>query len=214
VLQPGAEPDLAEEPVGAQHLSQVGMEDFEGYRPIMLEVVRQENRGHTAAPQLAVDPVAVGQRRLKAIQQIGQAGSGGRLCPDVTPALGGGPGGARWKSPALSHDGHASRVLFSRGQVEVGVQVADRIVYPPPPPNSPASAAGDPARARANLHSLDRSRRPPPARRPALRQAPRLQAWVRHQSARILVQIVGASAQKCRQLGARPDRQRTTCLRR
>jgi hypothetical protein len=51
------------------------MENLERCRPVVLEVLGQEDRGHTAASQLAVDPVAVGQS-LKAIQQIGQACSG------------------------------------------------------------------------------------------------------------------------------------------
>jgi hypothetical protein len=68
VLQAGAEPDLAEEPPGAQRLRQVGMEHLERDRPIMPEVVRQEHRGHTAASELTLDPVAVGQGRLKVIR--------------------------------------------------------------------------------------------------------------------------------------------------
>ncbi len=68
MLQPGAEPDLAEEPLGAQDLGQVGMEDLERDRSVMLQVVGQKDGGHSAASQLPLDPVAVGQRRLEAIQ--------------------------------------------------------------------------------------------------------------------------------------------------
>jgi hypothetical protein len=91
VLQAGAEPDLTEETLGAQHLGQLGMENFERYGPIMLQVVGQENPGHAAASQLMLEPVVVGQGGLKTSQHIGQAGSGERLGPKVTLALGGGP---------------------------------------------------------------------------------------------------------------------------
>ncbi len=39
----------------------------------MLEIVGQEHRGHTAVPQLTLNPVAIGQGGLQAIQHIGQA---------------------------------------------------------------------------------------------------------------------------------------------
>jgi hypothetical protein len=39
MLEPGAEPDFSVEPVRTQHLGQLGMEDFEGYGAIMLQVV-------------------------------------------------------------------------------------------------------------------------------------------------------------------------------
>jgi hypothetical protein len=48
----------------------MGMEDFERYGPVVLEVVSQEDGGHATAPQLTLDSVAVGQSRLKAIQDI------------------------------------------------------------------------------------------------------------------------------------------------
>ena len=66
-----AEPDLAKEPLGAQHLSQIRMQDLERDGPVVPEVVGQKHRGHAAASELALDPVPIGQGRLQAIQLIG-----------------------------------------------------------------------------------------------------------------------------------------------
>jgi hypothetical protein len=75
MLQAGAEPDFAEEAIGAQDLGQVGMDDLECDGPVVPEIVGQEDPGHAAAAQLTVDPETVGQGRLQAIQRIGQADS-------------------------------------------------------------------------------------------------------------------------------------------
>ena len=67
MLEPGREPDLALEPLGAEGLGQVGVEDLEGDGTVVPEVVGEVHGGHAAVPQLAVEdvPVAqcVGQRR-------------------------------------------------------------------------------------------------------------------------------------------------------
>ena len=70
-------------------MCQVGTEDFERHESIILKVVGQENRGHTAVSELTLDPVAVGQGGLKMIQHIRQASSCERLPPNVTLARGG-----------------------------------------------------------------------------------------------------------------------------
>ena len=61
VLQAGAEPDLAEEPLGAQRLGQLGMEHLERDGAVVSQVVREEYGGHAAASQLTLDPVGVCQ---------------------------------------------------------------------------------------------------------------------------------------------------------
>ena len=63
MVQPGTEPDLLEEPGGAQRRGQVGVHDLERDRPVVLEVAGEVDGGHAAAPQLALDRVAVGESR-------------------------------------------------------------------------------------------------------------------------------------------------------
>jgi hypothetical protein len=59
VLEAGRELDLAVEPLGPERVGQVRVEDFERDRPIVLQVVGQEDRGHAAAPELALEHVAL-----------------------------------------------------------------------------------------------------------------------------------------------------------
>jgi hypothetical protein len=65
MLQPGGEADLAEEPLGAQAGGDLRVEHLEGHRPIVLEVLRQVDRGHPTAAKLALDAVAIGQGRCQ-----------------------------------------------------------------------------------------------------------------------------------------------------
>jgi hypothetical protein len=53
--------DLAQEAVGAQRNRQLGTEDLDGDRPVMLEIAGEIDRGHPALAQLALDGVAVRQ---------------------------------------------------------------------------------------------------------------------------------------------------------
>ena len=63
MLQPGGELDLALEALGAERGGQLGVEHLERDRPVVAEVVGEVDRGHAAAPELALDAVAVGQGR-------------------------------------------------------------------------------------------------------------------------------------------------------
>jgi hypothetical protein len=65
MLQPGAEPDLSEEPLRSQHRRQVRMQDLERYRAVVPEITGQIDRGHAAAAQLALDDVAIGEGGLQ-----------------------------------------------------------------------------------------------------------------------------------------------------
>jgi hypothetical protein len=71
VLQASAEADLAQEAIGAHGMSQLGAENLKRHRPVMPEVVGKVHSGHAATTELALDAVAIGQRRSKAIQDIG-----------------------------------------------------------------------------------------------------------------------------------------------
>src|SRR5215216_4800788 len=55
MLQPGAVPDLPQEPLGPQHQSQMWMHYLEGDRTIVPQVPGQVDRGHSASTELALD---------------------------------------------------------------------------------------------------------------------------------------------------------------
>ncbi len=84
MAQRGDGVDLGEEAVGADGGGELGAEHLDGDIAIVLEVVREIDRGHAALTELALDPVAVGQCRREVIQHghFGWAGknrSGSRL---------------------------------------------------------------------------------------------------------------------------------------
>ena len=63
MLQSCGEPDLPLEPLGAQGHSQLGVEHFERDRPLVPKVLGEEDRRHPASAELALDHIAVCQRR-------------------------------------------------------------------------------------------------------------------------------------------------------
>ena len=71
MLQPGGEADLPLEPLGAEAGGQVQMEHLERDRPVVPEVLRQPDRGHAAAAELALEGVAVPQSRAQCCYRIG-----------------------------------------------------------------------------------------------------------------------------------------------
>ena len=73
MLQPGGEPDLALEALGPERGGQLGVEHLEGDRAVVLDVVREEDRGHAAAAELALERVAVAQAFLELRAQVGHA---------------------------------------------------------------------------------------------------------------------------------------------
>ena len=70
VLQPGGELDLALEPLGAERGGELGEEHLEGDRAVVPEVLGQVDRGHAAAAELALEPVAVRQAACKLLAQV------------------------------------------------------------------------------------------------------------------------------------------------
>jgi hypothetical protein len=65
VLQPGRDVDLALEALGAKSVRQIGVEDLEGYGPVVPEVVGKVDHGHSTPAELSLDAIAVGQRGFK-----------------------------------------------------------------------------------------------------------------------------------------------------
>ena len=59
MLQPRGEPDLLQEPLGAERLGELRVENLERHEPVVPEVVRQVDRGHPPAAELALDGVAI-----------------------------------------------------------------------------------------------------------------------------------------------------------
>ena len=61
VGQPGDDLDLPVEPLGPDRTGDARLEHLDGDPAIMLEVVREEDEGHRARSELALDRVAVGE---------------------------------------------------------------------------------------------------------------------------------------------------------
>ena len=65
VLQPGGELDLALEALGAQRAREIGVEHLERDRPVVPQILGEEDGGHAAPPELALEGVRRGKRRLR-----------------------------------------------------------------------------------------------------------------------------------------------------
>jgi hypothetical protein len=74
MLEPGREADLALEPVGTERSGELGQEHLERYRPVVLDVVGEKDRGHPAAPQLTLEDVAIAKGSSQPGGEIGQWG--------------------------------------------------------------------------------------------------------------------------------------------
>ena len=72
VLQPGGELDLALEALGAERVSEIGVQHLERDRPVVPQVLGEEDGGHAAAPELALEGVRCGERRLQLRAQVRQ----------------------------------------------------------------------------------------------------------------------------------------------
>ena len=71
VLQAGGDLDFPEKPLGAEGRGELRVQYFDRHRPAVFSVFREEHRRHAAAPELALDRVAVGERVTKRIQGLG-----------------------------------------------------------------------------------------------------------------------------------------------
>src|SRR5438034_6346130 len=69
MLQGGDGLDLPQEPLGADHRRQLGLEHLNGDLATVLEILGEIHRGHTALAQLPLDPVAVGEACLEALDR-------------------------------------------------------------------------------------------------------------------------------------------------
>ncbi len=55
MLETGGDPDFSKEALRTERLHQFGMQDLERDRPLVPKVVGQVDRGHAAAPELALE---------------------------------------------------------------------------------------------------------------------------------------------------------------
>jgi hypothetical protein len=59
--------DLHHEPLGAEYGRELGFEDFDRDVPVVLEILREVDRGHPAGAELALEAVSVGQRGCETV---------------------------------------------------------------------------------------------------------------------------------------------------
>ena len=79
MLEPGGEPDLAQEPLGAERGGELGVQHLERDRPVVPEVLREVDRGHAAAAELALERVAVAAAPASELRATEVGAS--RACP-------------------------------------------------------------------------------------------------------------------------------------
>ena len=61
MLKPSSRPDLSQETFRAKHGCELRAQHLQGHWPVVLNVMREIDRGHAPAPELALDRVAVAQ---------------------------------------------------------------------------------------------------------------------------------------------------------
>ena len=70
MLEPSGRPDLAQETLRTEGGTEVGVEDLEGDRAVVLEVVREIDPRHPAPAELALESVALGEAGTKRGQRV------------------------------------------------------------------------------------------------------------------------------------------------
>jgi hypothetical protein len=61
MIESGSEPDLSDESLSREGLGDFGAEDLDGHVAIVAEVTGEEDGGHPARAELAVDAVVLGE---------------------------------------------------------------------------------------------------------------------------------------------------------
>jgi len=82
MVQACGDANLSQESLGTECGSEFGVQDLESDGTIVLQVPGEEHGPHSPAPDLALDGVTVGQRRLEVVQQLGD-----QTAPEQVPAL-------------------------------------------------------------------------------------------------------------------------------
>ena len=81
MLELGGDVNLSEKTIRAERRRELRAEHLDRYVTLVLEVLREIDRRHAAVAELALDTVAVGKRRLEAVQKLGDHGA-----PEKVPA--------------------------------------------------------------------------------------------------------------------------------
>ncbi len=72
MVEPSRSVDLAEEPLRAKRRGQLGPQHLDGDFAMVLQVLGEVDRRHTAATEFTLDRVAVGKRGLQSGEQVSQ----------------------------------------------------------------------------------------------------------------------------------------------
>ena len=72
----GKKLDLTPEPLGSQHVGEVGVKSLESNGPVVLEISGQEDRSHTAAPELALNGVGAREAGFQQSSKVCHCGPG------------------------------------------------------------------------------------------------------------------------------------------
>jgi len=86
MLQRGRHANLTQEPLGAEHCTQLGVEHFERDASVVLLVAREKHGGHPTAPDLTIDRVRLAERAPELVLQSrhGRSSRGWRgLCRSI-----------------------------------------------------------------------------------------------------------------------------------
>ena len=74
MLEPGGDPDLAQEALRAQGVRELRVQDLDGDKPLVADVVRQVHRGPTPAPDFALEDVAAGEELVQCCGNLEHGG--------------------------------------------------------------------------------------------------------------------------------------------
>ena len=70
MIQPSGDRNLAQEPLGAERLGQLGTQDLDSSLALVLQIVSEVDRGHAALTQLAIDAVSPDERGAQKRQGV------------------------------------------------------------------------------------------------------------------------------------------------
>jgi hypothetical protein len=70
MLEAGSQFDLALEAFGTERDGQFRMQDLQGDRTVVPDIMGQKYSGHAATPELALNAVAIGEATLEPVAKI------------------------------------------------------------------------------------------------------------------------------------------------
>ncbi len=92
MIQPGGDLHLTQKPIGPEGRRHLRAEHLDRHPTVMLDVVREIDGGHAAAPQLSLDDIAAGEGGVEAVALISLHGSSSKIIdwprnPPAGPAI-------------------------------------------------------------------------------------------------------------------------------